>query len=159
MVRFLSFIIMLFLTSPLLGQINCDTIGPRWYDPPMYTADDKWSKLGEFFAANLIYPETAIEDKIEGMVFVQFWIDSNGYTSKHTIYQGIRQDLDDEALRVVRLVRFEIPAKSLIGGQPIGVCFQLPVTFRLNDPEFLFYKQSEKIKPKSKKRCTRSGNP
>jgi len=153
MVRFLSFILTLLVSIPLLGQINCDTIGPRWFDPPNYTTDG-WGKLNDFFAANIIYPETAKKDKIEGVVFVQFWVDTNGYTSKHTILQGIRQDLDDEALRVVRLVKFEVPAKSLIGGQPIGVCFQLPVKFRLNDPEFLFYKQSEKVKPKSKRKAT-----
>ena len=155
MVRFLLLILAPFAISPLLGQINCDTIAPGWYDPPMFTSSG-WGKLNDFFVTNLIYPETAKADKIEGQVFVAFWIDTIGFTSEHKVIQSVRQDLDEEALRVAKLIKFEIPAKNVFG-DPIGVCIQLPIRFRLDDTEFLYYKQSEKVKPKSKNKTTPSG--
>jgi TonB family protein len=143
----------------MLGQVNCDTIGPRWYDPPIFGNSTKysWEKLFEFLANELEYPKTAKADKIQGQVFVAFWIDTNGYTSEHTITQSIRQDLDDEVLRVAKLIKFDVPAKNVYG-KPTGICFQLPIRFILNDTEFLFYKQTEKDKPVRKRKSKGGGS-
>ena len=156
MVRFCLFFLMLFIVLPLLSQSNCDAPRVAFSHPekelPIFDKSSKndFKKLYEFLMENLIYPETAKADKIEGQVFVQFWIDTCGFTSEHKVIISIRQDLDDEALRVMKLVKFDIPAKTMNGNKPVGTCWQLPITFRLEDPEFLYYKQSEKVKPKSK---------
>jgi TonB family protein len=147
MVRFLSFILILFITLPLFCQINCDTIfGPRWYDPPIFEHSkiEGWDKFFEFLQTNLIYPETAKEDKVEGQVFVAFWVDTNGYTSEHTIVKSVRQDLDDEVLRVAKLIKFDVPAKN-VNGKPIGICYQVPFRFTLDDEKKALRKSKTKI--------------
>ena len=107
-----------------------------------------WNKLYEFILENLIYPETAKSDKVEGQIFVEFWVDTNGYTSEHRIIQGIRQDLDDEAIRVAKLVKYNVPA--IYNGKSVGLCFQFSIRFTLDDekkPSRNTFKQSEKAKP------------
>ncbi|MCL2168353.1 MAG: energy transducer TonB [Lentimicrobiaceae bacterium] len=152
MVRFLLFFLMLFSTLSLVGQGNCDTTPHRdWYDFPIFdkSAPNDFEKLNEFLKENLNYPETAKADKVEGMVFVEYWIDTLGFTTEHKIIQSVRQDLDDEALRVTKLIKYDVPAKN--NGKPIGICYMRPIRFRLSDPEFLLFKKSEKDKEKSKK--------
>jgi TonB family protein len=78
---------------------------------------------------NLIYPQSALMDSIEGKVYVQFWVDSIGNTINHIIIRGIRQDLDEEALRVARLIKFDKPAMQ--SGKPVRVKYNLPVEFKL----------------------------
>jgi len=109
-----------------------------------------FEKLFEFLSENLTFPSTAKADKVEGQVFVEFWIDTNGFTSEHKIIQSVRQDLDDEALRVIRLIKFEEPAKNQ--GEPVGVCFQLPIRFTLDKQTkpSRNTKQSDKVKSSRK---------
>lgn len=83
-----------------------------------------------FLTENIKYPETAIKDKIEGKVFVEFWIDTAGFTHEHKIVKGVREDLDNEALRVAKLIKFDEPAKNR--GKPISMFFTLPISFDLS---------------------------
>lgn len=115
------------------AQKRCDdTIDNQVFgDPEQSPIFDKQSPYGLllFIEENLRYPETAIEDKIEGKVFVDFWIDTVGCTQEHRIIKGIREDLDNEALRVVKLLKFEEPAKNR--GKPFGYCFTISISFVL----------------------------
>ena len=155
MVKAFLFFLISFVPLPsLLGQFYCDSISDRnwFYHNPVFDISDSKNdvqNIYNFIVTNLKYPETAKENKVEGTVFVTFWIDTTGNTSQHKISKGIREDLDNEALRVAKLLKFDIPAKNVLGN-PIGICFSLPIRFRLSDPEFLLYKQHEKGKEKSK---------
>jgi len=95
-------------------------------------SDSGLDKFYAFIRNNLVYPETAKKDKIEGVVVVSFWIDSTATTSDHKISQGIREDLDTEALRIAKLIKFDLPAKDYYG-KPTGMCFTLPIRFKLDD--------------------------
>jgi len=87
--------------------------------------------IAKFLVNNLKYPETAIKDSKEGRVSIRFWIDENGFTSEHEIIKGVREDCDEEVLRVAKLIIFDKPAMS--GGRPIGTCFQFYVSFSLSE--------------------------
>jgi len=165
MVRFCLFFLMLFIALPLLGQRNCDASRLPFSHPekefPIFdkSAKNDFEKLFYFLAENLKYPESAKADKIEGQVFVQFWIDTLGFTSEHKIIQSVRQDLDDEALRVAKLIKYDVPAKNYYN-EPMGMCYQLSFRFFLEDekkPLRNVYRQSDKVKPKSKSRSTQKG--
>ena len=135
MVRFLLFTFILFFLLSLQCQINCDSIFiTHYFDPPKFdkSAKNDFKSLNEFIKANLNYPQKAKEDKIEGSVFVQFWIDTNGYTCEHKVIQSVRQDLDNEAMRVVKLIKYDVPAKN-DNGKPIGLCNILPINFSLKE--------------------------
>lgn len=86
-------------------------------------------KLHDFLLENIKYPEMAIEDKIEGRIFIKFWIDTSGSTHNHKIIKGIREDLDREVLRIAKLIKFDEPAKTR--GKPVGYCFFMVIPFNL----------------------------
>jgi len=154
MVRLLLFISVLASTLPLLAQRNCDI--PRRFpfshpekEFPIFdrSAKNDFEKLYEFIHINLSYPETAKADMIEGQVIVEFWIDTLGFTSEHRIIQSVRQDLDDEALRVAKLIKFDIPAKNY-SDEPMGMCFTLPIRFSLDAEKTSNKQKTEKQRNK-----------
>jgi len=126
-----------------------------WIEFPIFDKSSSseggdFGNIAEFLRVNLTYPETAKTSKIEGQVFVEFWIDTLGFTSEHKIIQSVRQDLDDEALRVAKLIKFDEPAKIHKGGKSIGMCFTLPIRFSL-DAEKKSKRSEEKVKPRTNK--------
>jgi len=155
MVRLFYFVLSLFHILSLFGQVNCDSIPQFFVHPekelPIFdkSAENDIEKLFDFIKTNIVYPITAKEDRIEGLVIVGFKIETTGATSEHKIIQGIREDLNNEALRVAKLIKFDEPAIDYFN-KPLAMCYRLPIRFKLSDPNFLLYKQSEKFKPKSK---------
>ncbi len=86
--------------------------------------------LLEFIEANLVYPQSAIDDTIEGRVLIGFLVDTLGNTSDHKVLKGVRGDIDNEALRIVRLIKFDKPAYNW-KNEPIEIEFMLPISFIL----------------------------
>lgn len=84
----------------------------------------------KFRKTNLKYPETALKDSIEGIVYVNFWVDTLGKTFGHRVVKGVRYDLDEEALRAAKLIQFETPAFQR--GNPICIEYIVPFTFEIN---------------------------
>jgi TonB family protein len=72
---------------------------------PKYTGGSK--AFREFIAANLRYPEAALEAGIEGSVIVEYDIHDNGVVQHPRVLKGIGHGCDDEAMRLVGLLRFE----------------------------------------------------
>ena len=83
--------------------------------------------LFRFVKQNIRYPDTTKA----GRVFVGFVITETGQLDNIRIQKGVNLALDDEALRVVRLMPDWIPAES--NGHKLSVPFTLPITFS-NDP-------------------------
>lgn len=54
----------------------------------------------------IIYPEIAKKTGIEGRVAVQFIIDKKGNVTEPEIIRGVHPKLDEEVLRIIRLVKF-----------------------------------------------------
>lgn len=117
------------------AQNRCHDTITVFGDPERLPIFDKESpsidRMLRFITENIKYPKTAEKDKIEGKVFVEFWIDTAGFTREHKIIKGIRGDLDKEALRVAKLIKFDEPAKNQ--GKPVGICYTLPVSFSLSE--------------------------
>ncbi|MBP3519448.1 MAG: TonB family protein [Parabacteroides sp.] len=94
-------------------------------NPPVYKDD-----LIHFIQTNIQYPLSAVRDSVQGRVNVAFMIDTVGNTFNHEILKGgIREDLNQEALRVTRLIKFEAPAFQK--DRPIITRYVVPVDFRL----------------------------
>ncbi|HEY4612388.1 MAG TPA: TonB family protein, partial [Bacteroidota bacterium] len=55
---------------------------------------------------NVVYPETAKRDSIEGTVFVDTYIDEDGNVERTAVVRGVRSDLDVAAQNAVRAVKF-----------------------------------------------------
>jgi len=129
-------VIVVFVLCTYLGvttiaycQNKCDTVSIVFGSPEKLPEFD----INKFLVENVKYPKTAIKDKVEGKVVVRFWIDANGYTSEHEIVNGVREDLNEEALRIAKLIKFDKPAMNR--GEAIGMCFQITISFRLSDKQ------------------------
>ncbi|MCK6693769.1 MAG: energy transducer TonB [Thermoanaerobaculia bacterium] len=64
--------------------------------------------LTKFIYANLRYPAAALEAKIEGTVLVEYDIDYKGNVVDTRVLQTLGFGCDEEAVRVVRLLKFAV---------------------------------------------------
>ena len=87
--------------------------------------------LAEFLSNNLQYPEAAAQRNVTGKVYVKFLVTATGKVDKVQIARTADKDLDEEALRVCRLLPDFIPGRQ--DGQPINVWYTLPITFGLSE--------------------------
>lgn len=60
-------------------------------------------KFVKFIEKNIKYPELAYIEKIEGRVFISFTVTKDGSVENVSVIKGIREDLNNEAVRVVKL--------------------------------------------------------
>ena len=86
---------------------------------------------------NLIYPEMAIKDSVQGKVYVNFVVSKNGKIENVQIARGIHPVLDEEAIRVVCSMPEWKPGvryyRGKLGGQKVAVTYTIPVNFKLPD--------------------------
>lgn len=87
-------------------------------------------ELLRFLAKNTIYPKVAIENMIEGRVYVSFVINETGKVTDVKLLRGTDLLLDQEALRVVSCMPDWTPGKQR--GKPVKVTYQVPINFKLN---------------------------
>jgi TonB family protein len=80
---------------------------PLFIHQPEYPGGPK--ELSRFIQTNLRYPASALEEGIEGTVLVDYDIDYQGKVVATRVLQGIGGGCDEEACRVVRLLKFDVP--------------------------------------------------
>ena len=68
--------------------------------------------LDRFLTANIVYPEYSRQNCIPGTVKVRFRLDSLGKVSEASVLDGLGIDLDDEAVRVIKMTsgKWQLPA-------------------------------------------------
>ena len=81
---------------------------------------------------NLVYPESAKNEGIEGRVIVQFTVDEEGRVTNAEVVRALHPDLDAAALAALKTARFE-PGRQ--DGRPVAVKLSLPFTFKLPFPK------------------------
>ena len=97
--------------------------------PPQFPGGD--AALINFLNANIVYPPQAAQDKVEGKVVVQFTVKKTGKIDDVKVLRSVRKDLDDEAVRVVKMMPDFIPAKQ--DGELTDMPYTIPVSFKLYD--------------------------
>lgn len=83
----------------------------------------------KFLRDNIHYPPIAKENGIQGTVYVTFVIDKEGKVTDASIRKGVGAGLDEEALRVIKLMPSWKPAKQ--AGKAVRQQFTLPIRFAL----------------------------
>lgn len=94
---------------------------------------DRWPYfrgLTKFLANNLKYPEEALKSGVQGPVQVSFLIDDEGNISSGRIIRSPGIELDEETLRLIRIMPKWTPAQK--DGKPIAVWYTISIQF---DPE------------------------
>ena len=83
----------------------------------------------KWISKNVIYPVLAMENGIQGKVFVQFVIEKDGSITDVKVSRGVDASLDKEAVRVVKAMPKWKPGKQR--GKPVRVSYTLPIFFQL----------------------------
>ena len=71
----------------------------------------------------------ALANDIQGRVIVRFVIERDGSISEVTVVRGVHEELDREAVRVVKSMPKWQPGKN--NGQAVRCYFNLPVIFKI----------------------------
>lgn len=80
---------------------------------------------------NIKYPQEAIDNNIEGTVYVSFIVNEEGKISEKQVIKSVHEALDNEALRVIDVLPEWEPGK--VGDKPVAVEFILPIRFYLKE--------------------------
>lgn len=84
----------------------------------------------QYIGENIIYPSSAIEDGIQGNVYVRLTLTKEGEFENIVIERGVSILLDKEAVRVLRQLKFSSP--PTINGQAYTFkCVPLTIKYRL----------------------------
>jgi len=118
-------------TSAALGT------GLEAINKPVILADDQPAFPGgveayrTFLQKNVQYPEAAKARNMSGDVFVSFTVDEAGRLLDAEVIKGVGYGLDEEALRLVRLMPWWTPAH--LAGQPVRVPATLRIRFGMQE--------------------------
>ncbi len=85
--------------------------------------------LEKWIQEHIQYPSDAVKAKIEGRVIVEFIIDKNGAVTFPKVVRGINDELNNEALRVIKSLPRWTPGYA--HGRPANTRYTYPVTFKL----------------------------
>ena len=85
--------------------------------------------LMKYIAKEMKYPEEAVENQIQGAVFVTFVVERDGAISEVKTLRGLGSSLDQEAIRVVKGMPKWLPGKQ--NGKEVRVQYNLPIRFKL----------------------------
>lgn len=83
----------------------------------------------KFLQDNLVYPQMAKENGIQGKVYTTFVVERDGSITDIKILRGIGGGCDEEAIRVIKLMPKWKPGKQR--GKPVRQQFNLPIEFVL----------------------------
>ena len=95
---------------------------------PVYKGGDK--AILDYVAANIVYPEKAALNHIEGKVVVKFVVLKDGSVNQVSVLQSDNEIFEAEATRVVSTLKFEKPA--MLDGKAVPVNYMIPINFKLN---------------------------
>ena len=84
--------------------------------------------MSKFIQKNFYYPEEALENKIEGRVFIRFVIEKDG-SVEIVSARGPHKILEDAAINMFRKLPKLIPGTQR--GEPVRVSYGVPIMFKL----------------------------
>jgi TonB family protein len=90
---------------------------------------DGYAKLYEYLNENLIYPQEALKDSIQGVQTVSFVINIEGKPENIYISSSLGEPFEKEAKRLVENMPLWKPA--LLNGEPIASKVSVPLTFQI----------------------------
>ena len=85
--------------------------------------------LNKYLTDNMKYPQTAINNGIEGVVDVSFTVKADGSIGAIKIVRMVDPDLEQEAIRLVKGMPAWTPADN--NGQPVDAQTQVQIKFTL----------------------------
>jgi protein TonB len=97
-------------------------------EPPSFPGGEQ--ALLKYIAENTNYPPEALENNIQGKVFVKFAVAPDGSIKRIEVTRSVNPLLDAEAKRVISTLPAWKPGRQ--NGIAVSVWFSVPVNFRIN---------------------------
>jgi protein TonB len=85
--------------------------------------------MNNFIVSNLRYPLLAQENGIQGRVYCQFVVNTDGSITDVNIVRGVEASLHAESVRLVKSMPKWTPGRE--GGKAVRCRFNLPIRFKL----------------------------
>ena len=103
-----------------------ETKDKHFIKKPIYIGGPKAMK--QFISENLKYPKEALENKVEGTVWIDYKVNNKGEVTDAKVISGLKNGCDEEALRLVKLLKF-----SALRNRKLRVTFnkKIQIHFRL----------------------------
>jgi TonB family protein len=115
-------------STPVTSEIVSDSIYVNVDELPVFLGGD--IALLNFISTSVVYPEDAKKNNIQGRVIVKFVVKTDCTVSDVEVLKTVYPSIDQEAVRVVNLLKFETPAKK--DGKAVQVFYMIPISFTLN---------------------------
>ncbi len=96
-------------------------------DMPQYPGGDE-ARI-KFLIDNMRYPQTAKDNGIQGTVYITFIVETDGSVSDVKVLRGMGSGLEEEAMRVVKLMPKWKPGMQ--SGKAVRVQYNMPIRFTL----------------------------
>ena len=97
-------------------------------DKPLFMGGDV-NQFSKWVASKIVYPQAALANGVQGRVWVEFTIATNGSITNVKVLRGIDSALDKEAVRVISSSPKWTPGKQR--EKPVRVIYRLPVIFQM----------------------------
>jgi len=119
-----------FIINPNDSEKYPEKIAEGDFEPekaPMFPGGTE--AMNAFLAKEISYPEVARVHNIQGVVWVEFTIESDGSITDPKVTTPLFPPCDEEALRAVKAMPKWIP--GLYRGLPVRTSYRLPITFKM----------------------------
>jgi len=97
--------------------------------PPEFPGGD--NAMLEFFSDNSFFVEKPVSKSINGVIFVQFIIETDGSVSNVKILKGLNPEVDEKLVKVISMMPKWTPGTQ--NGENVRVSFNIPVKFALSN--------------------------
>lgn len=100
----------------------------RLSSPPIYLGGNQLAVDQAY--ADIVYPESAKEKGITGMVYITFWVTTEGEAIDHKIHKDLEEGCGEEALRAIK----NVPQNWIPGtldGKKVEAKYFFPVYFKI----------------------------
>lgn len=84
--------------------------------------------LNNFIVSEIEYPAVAVEKSLQGVVVLEFVVETNGYVTNIVAKQGVNGGCTEEAIRLIKLTRWQ---PAVVAGKYIRYKTSFPITFSL----------------------------
>ena len=118
--------------------------------PPLYSMDESYdgnelvyasvdkvpeyqkgvAEMFKFIGQKIVYPSYSRKNGIEGTIYIGFVVEKDGQMSNFKLKRGVHPELNDEAMRVLKLMNGQWLA-GIHNGQKVRVAYTLPIKFKL----------------------------
>lgn len=106
-------------------EYNNDSVYTKIDQPAHFPGGDK--ELGDFLVKNIKFPNDPAD--VQGKVYLSFIVEKDGSITNIKVLRGLYRPIDEEAIRVVKLMPKWISGKH--NGKIVRQQYTLPIVFQL----------------------------